>query len=326
MTDVTGSFHGISFRVGSGCPAWLDYTKKYMAPFIVETPVTPTRLSVRLRTARDNVAPSSNRLITLGRHIAHCHEGIEWWIPGQHRFYCHVCLPERECTNTITVDICDIEPLWRRIAKRVVSGRETRLNRYMTGIREGLVIPLTALAERERGLVLLHASGVAVDGLALLFAGFNGAGKSGLALEFLKQPGAKLRGDNYVLVDPKQKRVYGFPEPVRVDPRVLPSAAEWGAPIGHAFGKMQWLCDPRWVGTSAEIRTIVLLQIGDPGFVIEHKPNEFARNLYSMLTYVDEGPGRSYFDVIADYSCQLQPRPDTQNMLLQLCSSLQCLT
>ncbi len=64
------------------------------------------------------------------------------------------------------------------------------------------LIPAQALplAATLRGLEVLHASGVVVDGRALLFAGAPGAGKSSLAAAFLYR-GAVLLSDDTVALE-----------------------------------------------------------------------------------------------------------------------------
>jgi hypothetical protein len=68
-------------------------------------------------------------------------------------------------------------------------------------------LPLAATAA---GIEVLHASGVTLDGEALLFAGEPGAGKSSLAAAFLRA-GAKLLSDDAVAIERDGERLLAHP-------------------------------------------------------------------------------------------------------------------
>jgi hypothetical protein len=63
-----------------------------------------------------------------------------------------------------------------------------------------LLGPVLAFALRMRGTLVLHASAVAVEGRALLFAGAAGAGKSTTAAAFVKR-GATMITDDVAAID-----------------------------------------------------------------------------------------------------------------------------
>ncbi len=71
----------------------------------------------------------------------------------------------------------------------------------------GQVLPLAALLN---GLEILHASGVAIDGEALLFAGASRAGKSSVAAHLILH-GAALVADDVVSIEPRQHDVLAHP-------------------------------------------------------------------------------------------------------------------
>lgn len=143
------------------------------------------------------------------------------------------------------------------------------------------LIPAQALplAATLRGLEVLHASGVVVDGRAVLFAGAPGAGKSSLAAALLHRgaallsddtvalelrdgalvahPGAgllHLRAPEYDRLSARQRAALGpptaFPHKRRHLPRVSPSPAPFGglfllerAPHGPAVERIETI-DP----------------------------------------------------------------------------------
>jgi hypothetical protein len=69
------------------------------------------------------------------------------------------------------------------------------------GDADVLVAVVVPRALTRRGLLLVHASVVALDGAAVLFCGPSGAGKSTLAAAFARHRGAPLLGDDAAPVD-----------------------------------------------------------------------------------------------------------------------------
>jgi HprK-related kinase A len=69
------------------------------------------------------------------------------------------------------------------------------------------------MALGQRRYLLLHASGVERDGLALLMTGESGAGKSTLAA-LLGERGWRLLGDEFALLDPESGLLHPFPRAV----------------------------------------------------------------------------------------------------------------
>jgi hypothetical protein len=76
-----------------------------------------------------------------------------------------------------------------------------------TALLIGQLLPLVATL---RGLEVFHASAVAQDGRALLFAATTGAGKTSLALR-LVLAGARLLADDATPIDPRRNRLMVHP-------------------------------------------------------------------------------------------------------------------
>lgn len=83
----------------------------------------------------------------------------------------------------------------REILVRPFPGADAALVRlYVLGSAMALLL-------NQRGIVSLHCSAVAIDGLAVAFAGDPGEGKSTLAAHLLGLPGAELVTDDVLAVD-----------------------------------------------------------------------------------------------------------------------------
>ena len=75
------------------------------------------------------------------------------------------------------------------------------LNVVEGGLARAIAGTAMAAVLYQRGQMCLHASAVAKDGKAILFAGFSGAGKSTLASAFVKQ-GYELISDDVTVIHP----------------------------------------------------------------------------------------------------------------------------
>jgi len=80
------------------------------------------------------------------------------------------------------------------------------------------IIPLSELLKR-RGLYMVHAAGVSIDGKGLLIAGASGAGKTTLALALVRAGFGFLGDDtNFLRAGPDGLRVLAFPDEADVTP------------------------------------------------------------------------------------------------------------
>lgn len=77
------------------------------------------------------------------------------------------------------------------------------------------------MALGQRGLLLLHASGVERGGRAVLMTGISGAGKSTLAV-LLMARGWRLMGDEFILIDPVTGLAHAFPRLISLKNEAIP--------------------------------------------------------------------------------------------------------
>jgi hypothetical protein len=99
----------------------------------------------------------------------------------------------------------------------------------------GRILPWAAVL---RGLEVLHASAVAIDGRAVAFVGATGAGKTSLALQLVAR-GARFLTDDVLALDEGGLRAHpgAAIAAVRPEERELIPAATWdrlGAVLGHS--------------------------------------------------------------------------------------------
>jgi hypothetical protein len=100
------------------------------------------------------------------------------------------------------------------------------------------------LALQLRGLQVLHASAVVVDGGVVALCGRSGAGKSTLAYG-LGRRGFPLWGDDAVAFEPRAGGLLASPLPFRM--RLRPASAEWFDDLAHQKGFEQdtpWESEP----------------------------------------------------------------------------------
>jgi hypothetical protein len=75
--------------------------------------------------------------------------------------------------------------------------------------------PLAWYLEHTRGIYLMHAAGIDVDGQGIVIGGVGGVGKTTTGVSLLAQPGSRLVSENLVFFD--AERIYSCYEPIRLD-------------------------------------------------------------------------------------------------------------
>ena len=78
-----------------------------------------------------------------------------------------------------------------------------------------LLIPIVNYTALAKGLAPIHASAFEYNGLGVLAAGWSKGGKTEALLSFMAC-GASYAGDDWLYVPPDGRRMYGLPEPVRL--------------------------------------------------------------------------------------------------------------
>lgn len=95
------------------------------------------------------------------------------------------------------------------------------------GGRVPFLVALVALAALRRGCAPLHASAFRYEGTGVLVTGWAKGGKTEALLAFAAR-GAEYIGDEWILVEPGERRLFGLPEHIRLQDwhlNRLPSAA-----------------------------------------------------------------------------------------------------
>jgi hypothetical protein len=152
------------------------------------------------------------------------------------------------------------------------------------------VLPFAALL---RGLEVLHASAVTVDGQGVGFLGHSGAGKTSVAFAMCRL-GAAFLADDVLAVERRDGRLLAHP----------------GSPVAALDrGEAKRLCDRGWLDREAVVRedereTIVRVEPGPPApltalFVLDRRP---------------DGPGRPRFEPVAEPAILLS---STFNLLVE---------
>ncbi len=102
-------------------------------------------------------------------------------------------------------------------------------------VRPILLGPVMCILLRQRGLVVLHASSVAINGVAIAFMGYSGWGKSTLA-EFFHAQGYSLLTDDVMALQLNNDIPYVIPSYPQI--KLWPDSA---TSIGHAPGSLPLL-------------------------------------------------------------------------------------
>ena len=159
------------------------------------------------------------------RHVVHLQIGPTGFRVGSHwrrpikalaKLYAGYPPAERPCDFTVRLEA---EKPWRRHLRPSVAVRGDYVlpNASPLALKHGLLAAEMGMnlqmALGQRRFLLLHASGVERDGLALLMTGESGAGKSTLAA-LLGERGWRLLGDEFALLDPETGLLHPFPRAV----------------------------------------------------------------------------------------------------------------
>lgn len=159
---------------------------------------------------------------------------------------------------------------WEKVGTiRIRQGREIQvvprqdinpdvLSLFITGAAMGIVL-------HQRGLLVLHASAVDVDGSAIAFIGFKGMGKSTTAAAFVGR-GYLMISDDVVALDARY-RVRPGSEVVKLWPTALKAALnddpESIPRIYPTNEKRARIVDDKMAASSSQLKAIYVLDSGD---------------------------------------------------------------
>jgi len=108
-------------------------------------------------------------------------------------------------------------------------------------LRFTMYYPLFWHLRRCRGLGVLHAGAVEVDGVGVVLAGLSGVGKSQIAFSLLSLEGTKFVSDNLLLFN--NEKVFSCPEPLRLSPSDFKALPDGGSRLRRLGGAEVCKCN-----------------------------------------------------------------------------------
>lgn len=187
------------------------------------------------------------------------------------------------------------------------------------------------MALGQRRYLLLHASAVERDGMALVMTGLSGAGKSTLAA-LLMTRGWRLMGDEFALLDPETGLIHAFPRLISLKNEAIAvmEAAVPGGPFGPLLaetpkGAIRHLVpDTRSVAAMLEpARPALILfpTFGHDAATREVAPSEvFVRLTQASTNYVAlaERGFTALTRLVAETPARAIDYPDTESAIAQV--------
>ena len=108
-------------------------------------------------------------------------------------------------------------------------------------LRFVMYYPLFWHLRRYRGLEVLHAGAVEVDGVGVVLAGLSGVGKSRITFSLLSLEGTKFVSDNLLLFN--NEKVFSCPEPLRLFPSDFKALPDGGSRLRRLGGAEVCKCN-----------------------------------------------------------------------------------
>jgi hypothetical protein len=320
--SILRRIHGVSVRVSSADCRFLAYCGRFSAAF----PEAPDRVNADMDVQIESgVSFHANPGICQrqwGSDVKQRDDSITLCAHPSAGVFCDISEHQRDGSQHI---ICYfLVARARRILNLLRNRRAAENQRYMTMIRQAVVLPVLARLLHTQGLLTLHASVVALQGQAIALTGLNGCGKSGLALHLVTRHGFSFLSDNFALIDPATGVAHAFPEPIRVGSREREEAQGFFAGEDYAFGKWQLSPLPQKVCPAAPIGCLVKIHIGERFAIREVEAGPFADDLDSFHRFLGETPEYSWPQLYYQmrYGINLGQAADTARH--QLCSKVPC--
>jgi hypothetical protein len=163
--------------------------------------------------------------------------------------------------------------------------------------------PLGLFLATRNGRVPIHASGVQLDGLAVLFSGPSGAGKSSLALAASRAGMPVISEDTVYVQREPELAIWGWQGPIHL---LAKDAGATAGPVRWRNGRVKFAIEPRGDRTAwepATAATLCLLRHGERASLV---PISQDRALAGL------GPLETGFDLL---------RPEIEPVLAQLTES-----
>ncbi len=190
-----------------------------------------------------------------------------------------------------------LRSLARGIARRGMDEEKRRHETCHYVARQCLHLPLFKTLLERRGLALIHASSVARNGKALIFAGLGGSGKSTLAAFFCANKGWSRMSDNFTLVC--GDRVFAYPESPRISADMMNLLA--GSHQGReVYGKVHLSEVASKIPETAEISAIYLISLGESAKIRPISAQECLARIEAMNDYLAEFPEHTYLRFLGE--------------------------
>lgn len=194
----------------------------------------------------------------------------------------------------------------KAIAKMIlgrVPAHETNRERLLHITRIGIHFPLFLLLKTEENIGIMHAAAVAKEGKAVILAGYDGVGKSTLAMYLCLNYGFQYVADNFLLHD--DKYVYPFVESARLNEDSLRAL---GLPCtgNRIHGRVEVIPPSFAKDAPLDLSAVYFNSISNID-VIEVMPKEqMKRNILAMEDYLPEFIDYKHFlsvvSFVSDYA------------------------
>ena len=184
-----------------------------------------------------------------------------------------------------------LKAIVKRILRRVPA-HETNRERLLYITRIGIHFPLFFLLKTEENIGIMHAAAVAREGKAVILAGYDGVGKSTLAMYLCFNFGFQYVADNFLLYD--DKYVYRFVESARMNEDSL-YALSLPCTGNRIHGRVEVIPPSFAKDTALKLSAVYFNSISNTD-VIEVMPKEqMKRNILAMGDYLPEFIDYKYF-------------------------------
>ena len=296
MTAKTHSylFHGLKLTI-SGQDAILAALKRRLGHFPPANPEAPSDLRFEFHPTADASRHGVRRPTVPGRMVLELPGGQVLYLEASRQLYIDLAGCARMLCDTQTGEVC-------------VSYLESEASNAGLLSHPLFIIPLSELLKR-RGLYMVHAAGLSLDGKGLLVAGASGAGKTTLTIALLRAGFGFLGDDTAFLCTRSQGlRVLAFPDEIDITPHTAsffpelqdfarrPSPA--GRPKQSLISTRVYSARPTWECAPAVLVFPQIAQVHES--VLRPMPKDAAFvELLCNVVRTDVGSAQAHLDALA---------------------------
>jgi len=205
-------FLDIGLRISSRNRKFGTFAKKYLSGFNIDDGSHPVKFAVN-----SSLEPSTKIRILPTLQInqrIHLDEARVVW--GDSEITADISIIDGTAFQIEIYLNKSIETLLRQVLLR---RRYSKAHQFQTALRSMFHFPIFYILEKYYNIHLLHGSALAKNDAGIILCGLAGVGKSTLSMELILKRGYKHLTDNYVLFG--SDKVYGFPEPIRIDKKAI---------------------------------------------------------------------------------------------------------